>query len=101
MQWERACALLSEMKENAVEPNAISYCAAISACEQCDQQDRASQLYLEAVRFKHFPEKQSPVDFHSYPSDVAKAALRTLKENAVEPNAISYCAAISACEQCD
>ena len=25
MQWERACALLSEMKENAVEPNAISY----------------------------------------------------------------------------
>ena len=66
---QRALALLEEMKSRSVEPEVISFSAAISACGAGGQWERALEL-LEEMRMR-----------------------------GVEPDAISFSAAISACEQ--
>ncbi|CAK0800611.1 unnamed protein product [Prorocentrum cordatum] len=44
-QWQRALALLSEMRDAKLEPNAIfSYNAGMSACEKGEQWQRALAL---------------------------------------------------------
>ena len=48
-QWERALALLEEMKSSGVAPDVITYSAAISACEKGGQWERALAL-LEEMR---------------------------------------------------
>ncbi|CAK0863184.1 unnamed protein product [Prorocentrum cordatum] len=68
-QWQRALALLSEMKEVKLERNVISYCAGISACEKGEQWQRALALLSE------------------------------MREAKLEPDVISYSAGISACEK--
>ena len=64
---ERALELLEGMRERGIEPDVISYSAAISACEKGGQWERALEL-LEGMR-----------------------------ERGIEPDVISYSAAISAC----
>jgi pentatricopeptide repeat protein len=60
------------MKERGIEPNAITYSAAISACEKGDGQ-----------------------------WEMALELLNEMKERGIEPNVITYSAAISACEKGD
>ena len=43
-QWQRALALLSEMREAKLEPNVITYSSWISACENGGQWQRALWL---------------------------------------------------------
>ncbi|CAK0790319.1 unnamed protein product, partial [Prorocentrum cordatum] len=66
-QWQRALALLSEMREAKLEPNVISYNAWISACAKGEQWQRALAL------------------------------LSAMREAKLEPNVISYNAGTSAC----
>jgi len=66
-QWERALALLAEMKRLGIEPNIFSYSAAISACEKGAQWRRALAL------------------------------LEEMQTRGLAPNVITYSAAISAC----
>ena len=68
-QWERALALLEEMRERAWSRNVISFNAAISACEKGGRWERALSLLDE------------------------------MREAGVEPDVISFSAAISACEK--
>ena len=46
-QWERALSLLDEMRECGVTPNAISFSAAISACENGGKWERSLSLLDE------------------------------------------------------
>ncbi|CAK0843427.1 unnamed protein product [Prorocentrum cordatum] len=46
-QWQRALALLSEMREAKLEPDVISYVAATCACERCGQWRHALSLLSE------------------------------------------------------
>ncbi|CAK0894730.1 unnamed protein product [Prorocentrum cordatum] len=46
-QWQRALALLREMRKAQLEPNTVSYNAGISACEKGLQWQRALALLLE------------------------------------------------------
>ncbi|CAK0847313.1 unnamed protein product [Prorocentrum cordatum] len=46
-QWQRALALMSEMRETKLEPDAISYNAGISACERCGHWRQALSLFGE------------------------------------------------------
>jgi len=69
------------MKYKGVEPDVISYSAAISACEKGGQWEDALGLYREAYVsgvHNHWDGNRENrlIDFHSYPVDVAKVALR-------------------------
>eukprot|EP00397_Hematodinium_sp_SG-2012_P048621 GEMP01055796.1.p1 GENE.GEMP01055796.1~~GEMP01055796.1.p1 ORF type:complete len:313 (+),score=52.80 GEMP01055796.1:172-1110(+) len=84
--WARALLLYQEMKDRGIAPDVISYNAVISACEGSDQRILASELYRKAFECKLYNHwKTSPdhplVDFHSYPSFVAKAALRVIMDD--------------------
>ncbi|CAK0875286.1 unnamed protein product [Prorocentrum cordatum] len=68
-QWQRALALLSEMREAKLDPDVISYNVGISACEKGQQWQRALALLSEMLEAK------------------------------LEPDIISYNAGISACEK--
>jgi len=68
-QWERALALLDDMRSSGLEPNVITYDAAISACEKGSQWKRALALLDEA------------------------------RSSGLWPNVITYDAVISACEK--
>ncbi|CAK0847312.1 unnamed protein product [Prorocentrum cordatum] len=46
-QWQRALALLTEMREAKLEPNVISYSAGISACEKDEQWEQALAIFGE------------------------------------------------------
>ena len=67
---QRALELLEEMKSRSVEPDVISFSAAISACGAGGQWERALEL------------------------------LEEMQVRGVAPDVISFNAAISACEQC-
>ncbi|CAK0825413.1 unnamed protein product, partial [Prorocentrum cordatum] len=68
-QWQRALALLSEIREAKLEPDVIfSYTAGISACEKGKQWQRALALLSE------------------------------IREAKLQPNVICYSAGITACE---
>ncbi|CAK0891809.1 unnamed protein product [Prorocentrum cordatum] len=68
-QWQRALAVLSEMWEAQLKPDAISFNSGISA-------------YGKGVQWKR-----------------ALALLSEMRETKLEPNVISYSAGISACEK--
>eukprot|EP00959_Pyramimonas_sp_CCMP1952_P399534 8371217-Pyramimonas_sp.AAC.1 len=55
-QWQRALALLSEMRESELEPNVISYNAGISACETGEQWQRALALLSKLREAKVEPD---------------------------------------------
>ena len=55
-QWQRALALLSEMREAKLEPSVISYSAGISACEKGEQWQRALALLSEMWEAKLEPD---------------------------------------------
>ena len=46
-RWQRALALLSEMREASLDPDVISYNAGISACEKGERWQRALALLCE------------------------------------------------------
>ncbi|CAK0882278.1 unnamed protein product, partial [Prorocentrum cordatum] len=103
-QWERALALLSEMREAKLEPNVISYSAGISTCEKGEQWQRALALLSE------MREAKLEGNVISYSAGIsacekarqwqlALALLREMREAKLEPNVISYSAGISACEK--
>ncbi|CAK0789736.1 unnamed protein product [Prorocentrum cordatum] len=104
-QWQRALALLSEMRETAqakLEPTAIfSYNAGISACEKGDQWQRALALVSEMREAKLEP------DVTSYSAGIsacekgeqwrrALALVSEMREAKLEPDVISYNAGVSA-----
>jgi len=43
-QWQQALELLAEMQAQGLEPDVITYSAAISACEKAEQWERALVL---------------------------------------------------------
>ncbi|CAK0794992.1 unnamed protein product [Prorocentrum cordatum] len=55
-QWQRALALLGEMREAKLEPDGISYSAGISACEKGEQWQRALALLSEMWEMKMKPD---------------------------------------------
>ena len=67
--WHEALELLAEMQAQGLEPNVITYNAAISACEKGSQWQQALELLAE------------------------------MQAQGLEPNVISYSAAMSACEK--
>ena len=68
-EWERALSLLRETRQRGLQPDIISYSAAISACEKGGQWERALELLDE------------------------------MKTWGLRPNVISCSAAITACEK--
>jgi len=44
-QLETAVELFEELRQQAVAPNVITYSALISACEKCNQLDRALEIF--------------------------------------------------------
>eukprot|EP00397_Hematodinium_sp_SG-2012_P068636 GEMP01112613.1.p1 GENE.GEMP01112613.1~~GEMP01112613.1.p1 ORF type:complete len:163 (-),score=30.57 GEMP01112613.1:190-618(-) len=85
------------MKDRGIRPDVIAYNAAIVACKRSDQHILASELYREAYDCKLYnhwkPSLDHPlIDFHEYPSLVAKAALRVimdeLKSNPMEQDLV-------------
>eukprot|EP00397_Hematodinium_sp_SG-2012_P060663 GEMP01079291.1.p1 GENE.GEMP01079291.1~~GEMP01079291.1.p1 ORF type:complete len:172 (-),score=41.26 GEMP01079291.1:571-1026(-) len=74
------------MKDRGIRPDVIAYNAAIVACKRSDQHILASELYREAYDCKLYnhwkPSLDHPlIDFHEYPSLVAKAALRVIMDD--------------------
>ena len=75
-QPHRALAVLEEMQSRGVEPNVISFNAAISACEQCDEMTKAKILYAEAVALNFLPRMNSgKIDLHNLSAPVARVAV--------------------------
>ena len=100
--WERALALMSEMRERGVEPNMITYSAAISACEKSSQWEHALELLSEMQEHELKP------DVIAYSAAIsacekgsqwerALELIDKMRQKGVEPNVITYNAAISAC----
>ena len=101
---QRALALLEEMKSRSVEPDVISFSAAISACGAGGQWERALSL-LEEMRTRGV--EPDVISFSAAISacgaggqwERALELLEEMRMRGVEPDAISFSAAISACEQ--
>ena len=97
-------ALLREMPSKWLEPNVISYSAAISSCEK-------SQLWEMALALlREMPSKELEPDVISYSAAIssceksalwekALALLREMPSQWLEPDVVSYSAAISSCEK--
>ena len=68
-QWEQALSLLQEMGRSQLQPDVVSYSAAISACEKGQQWEQALGLLQEMWRSQ------------------------------LQPDLISYNSAISGCEK--
>ncbi|CAK0800945.1 unnamed protein product [Prorocentrum cordatum] len=60
-QWQRALALLSEMREAKLEPDVISYSAGISACEKGGQWQPALALLSEMQGAKLETDSATPL----------------------------------------
>ena len=102
---QRALALLEEMKSRSVEPDVISFSAAISACGAGGQWERALSL-LEEMRTRGV--EPNVYSFNATISACEKAGqweralalLEEMRTRGVKPDVVSFSAAISACEQC-
>jgi len=92
------------MSEKGIQPNVISYSAAISACEKGGQWQEALKL------FREMSEKGIQPNVISYSAAIsacekggqwqeALKLFREMSEEGIQPNVISYNAAISACEK--
>ena len=101
---QRALALLEEMKSRSVEPDVISFSAAISACGAGGQWERALSL-LEEMQSRGL--EPDVISFNAAISACGKGeqwerALSLLEEmqtRGVKPDVVSFSAAISACEK--
>ena len=69
-QWQTALKLLAEMRAHGIQPNAIAYTAAISACEKSKDQWQTALKLLDEMQV-----------------------------HGIQPNVITYTAYISACER--
>jgi pentatricopeptide repeat protein len=49
-QWERAVAVLKEMRKQGLTPDVYSYCSAIMACEKCHRWREALSLLDDMKR---------------------------------------------------
>ncbi|CAK0875288.1 unnamed protein product [Prorocentrum cordatum] len=90
-QWQRALALLSEMREAKLDPDVISYNVGISACEKGQQWQRALALLSEIAGISACEKGEQ--------WQRALVLLSEMSEAQLEPNVISYSAGISACEK--
>ena len=103
-QCERALEILDEMKRRGVAPNVFSYSAAISACEKGGRWERALALLAEMRTRGVAPDV---IVYNSTISACATGArwdhaLALLSEmearGGLAPNAITFSAAIEACD---
>jgi pentatricopeptide repeat protein len=97
-QWQRALALLDEMRAKGVAPDVISFSAAISACEKGGQWQRALAL-LEEMRAKGVA--PDVIAFSAAISACAHAnqperAMRLWDELPLVPNAVCFNAILDA-----
>jgi len=85
-EWQHALAVFRRMRLAGVEPNQITYNAVIEACDQAAPAI-ASKLYLDAVECGVYSHWKRPyvLDFHDFPLCTAKAALRVVLEQNVDP----------------
>ena len=103
-EWKRALALLREMRYCGVEPNVISYSAAMSACEKSAQWERAIAL-LREMRYDGI--EPNVISYSAAISACAKGSqwqralelLKEMQDRGLEPDVISYSSAMSACEK--
>ncbi|CAK0892995.1 unnamed protein product [Prorocentrum cordatum] len=101
-QWQQALALLSEMSEVKLEPDAISYSAGVSACEKGEQWQRALALLSEMREAKLKP----PYQLQCWDQRVREGRAVAAGAGAAERDGggeagarLSYNAGISACEK--
>eukprot|EP00613_Pedinella_sp_CCMP2098_P060822 CAMPEP_0171986624 /NCGR_PEP_ID=MMETSP0993-20121228/274965_1 /TAXON_ID=483369 /ORGANISM="non described non described, Strain CCMP2098" /LENGTH=289 /DNA_ID=CAMNT_0012639535 /DNA_START=27 /DNA_END=896 /DNA_ORIENTATION=+ len=93
------------MQERGVEPNAVSYNAAISACEKGRQWEKAVGL-INSMHNRGV--EPNVISYSAAISACEKGGqwekavelLNSMQDRGVEPNVISYSAAISACGKC-
>ena len=96
--------MLEQMRSEGIEPNVITYSAAISACEKGKKWEKALSL-LEQMR-----DARIKPDVISYSAAIsacekggqwerALSLLEQMRGEGIEPDVISYSAAISACEK--
>lgn len=57
-QWQRACALLVQMKEKGVEPNLTSYTCVIQACLAASESETAKSVMEEMIEAGYPPAKE-------------------------------------------
>ena len=101
-KWEEAVKLLRGMAQKRVDPDVISYNAAISACEKCAEWERALEFFNEMKEVGIRP------DVYSYSSaisacekgsqtDTSLSLFAEMKSEGIRPDAITYNSAIAAC----
>ena len=103
-EWERAVALLGEMRQKGLVPDVFSFTSAISACEKSSQWERALEL-LSEMRGRGV--EPNVVTYSAAISACEKGSqweralelLSEMRQRGLEPNVITYSAAISACEK--
>lgn len=101
----RARLILARMQLSKIEPNVISFSAAIKSCEQMSDWRSAIELLelMKAVGIK--PNEITYCCIISAASkgwagDVAVNILREMESNGVAPNALCYACALTACAKC-
>ena len=79
---EEALELLKKMQARGLQPDEISFSAAIMACAQCDEWKQAEQLYSDAVAIGAMPQmnKNGEIDLHELSGSVARVAIAWLLE---------------------
>ena len=84
-QWEKALQLLDEMQQRRLEPDVISFNAAISACEKSFHHREADRLYQEAGIagfYSHFVISDlNQLDLHGASQELANVILRNFLMN--------------------
>mmetsp|Transcript_29661 Transcript_29661/g.45359 ORF Transcript_29661/g.45359 Transcript_29661/m.45359 type:complete len:697 (+) Transcript_29661:88-2178(+) len=97
--WIQAFELLKEMKRKGIDPNVITFSAAISACANASA--NAAALMRDKTKVDYGLDADQKMNDVKNPMRAALALLKTMKEigGDVEPNIVSYNAAIRACAE--
>ena len=101
----RPSELLSEMRADGIQPDVVTYNAAISACEKCRNWDRVPGL-LSGMRVDGI--KPDVITYSAAISACEKCRMwdrvpelmSEMRAAGIKPDVVTYGAAISACEKC-